>query len=155
MIQLSKICPKYVFCFQKSLYLQRYRNEIGIIRMKKVLLFILLLVSLSAAAQQRQISYIDNDGNWYHVYDTDGKKITTLSKHSVGELVGWSAEIIVTKSGVWYRVLDPQGKNISTMSEHTLGTVISVSGSTFTCRSGNWITIRDKNCKVISTRAAN
>ena len=145
MIQLSKICPKYVFCFQKSLYLQRYRNEIGIIRMKKVLLFILLLVSLSATAQQRQISYIDNDGNWYHVYDTDGKKITTLSKHSVGELVGWSAEIIVT----------PQGKNISTMSEHTLGTVISVSGSTFTCRSGNWITIRDKNCKVISTRAAN
>ena len=61
--------------------------------MKKVLLFILLLVSLSVAAQQRQISYIDNDGRWYHVYDTDGKKITTLSKHSVGELVGWSAEI--------------------------------------------------------------
>ena len=122
--------------------------------MRKYLLFFMLLVSICAHAQQRQISYIDNDGRWYHVYDTDGKKITTLSKHSVGDLVGWSAEIIVTKSGVWYRVLDPQGKNISTMSEHTLGTVISVSGSTFTCRSGNWITIRDKNCKVISTRAA-
>ena len=89
MIQLSKICPKYVFCFQKSLYLQRYRNEIGIIRMKKVLLFILLLVSLSAAAQQQQISYIDNDGRWYHVYDTDGKKITTqLDHHPRQELQG-------------------------------------------------------------------
>lgn len=120
---------------------------------KWVLLFILLLVSLSVDAQ-RQISYIDNDGKWYHVYDTDGKKITTLSKNIVGELVGWSAEIIVTKSGVWYRVLDPQGKMISSMSEHTLGTVISVSGSTFTCRSGKWITIHDKNCKVISTRGA-
>ena len=84
--------------------------------MNKVLLFILLLVSLSATAQQRQISYIDNDGRWYHVYDTDGKKITTLSKHSVGELMGWSAEIIVTKSGVWYRVLDPQGKNCKVIS---------------------------------------
>lgn len=122
--------------------------------MRKYLLFFMLLVSICTNAQQQQISYIDNDGKWYNVYDTDGKKITTLSKHSVGELVGWSAEIIVTKSGVWYRVLDPQGKNISTMSEYTLGTVISVSGSTFTCRSGKWITIRDKNCKVISTRAA-
>ena len=75
-----------------------------------------LLADCHCPAQQRQISYIDNDGRWYHVYDTDGKKITTLSKHSVGELVGWSAEIIVTKSGVWYRVLDPQGKNCKVIS---------------------------------------
>ena len=122
--------------------------------MRKYLLFFMLLVSICAHSQQRQISYIDNDGRWYHVYDSDGKKITTLSKNTVGELVGWSAEIIVTKSGVWYRVLDPQGKSISSMSEYTLGTVISVSGSTFTCRSGKWITIRDKNCRVISTRGA-
>ena len=33
----------------------------------------------SANAQQRQISYVDNAGSWYHVYDTNGKKITTLS----------------------------------------------------------------------------
>ena len=84
--------------------------------MRKDLLFFMLLVSICTNAQQQQISYIDNDGRWYHVYDTDGKKITTLSKHSVGELVGWSAEIIVTKSGVWYRVLDPQGKNCKVIS---------------------------------------
>jgi len=123
--------------------------------MKNVLLIILLFIGLSAAAQQRQISYIDNDGRWYHVYDTDGKKITTLSKHSVGELVGWSAEIIVTKSGSWYKILDPQGKTLKTMSEQTVGTVISVAGNTFTSRSGSWINIWDKTGRKISTRPAN
>ena len=36
--------------------------------MRKYLLFFMLLVSICAHAQQRQISYIDNDGRWYHVY---------------------------------------------------------------------------------------
>ena len=72
-------------------------------------------------AQQRQISYVKNDGSWYHVYDTNGKKITTFAKQSYGEVVGWSAEIIVTKSGAWYKILDPQGKTLKTMSEQTLG----------------------------------
>ena len=68
---------------------------------KWVLLFILLLVSLSVAAQQRQISYIDNDGNWYHVYDTDGKKITTqLDHHPRQELQGYLHSRSEIKSGV-------------------------------------------------------
>ena len=123
--------------------------------MRKVIVFVLLLMSISAFAQQRQISYIDNAGSWYHVYDTNGKKITTLAQQSVGELIGWSAEIIVTKSGSWYKILDPQGKTLKTMSEQTLGTVISVSGNTFTSRSGNWINIWDKTGRKISTRPAN
>lgn len=123
--------------------------------MRKVIVFVLLLMSISAFAQQRQISYIDNAGSWYHVYDTNGKKITTLAQQSVGELIGWSAEIIVTKSGSWYKILDPQGKTLKTMSEQTLGTVISVSGSTFTSRSGNWISTWDKTGRKISTRPAN
>ena len=123
--------------------------------MRKVIVFVLLLMSISAFAQQRQISYIDNAGSWYHVYDTNGKKITTLAQQSVGELIGWSAEIIVTKSGSWYKILDPQGKTLKTMSEQTLGTVISVAGSTFTSRSGNWISTWDKTGRKISTRPAN
>ena len=107
--------------------------------MRKVVLFIMLLMGLSAAAQQRQISYVKNDGSWYHVYDTNGRKITTFAKQGHGEVVGWSSEIIVTKSGAWYKILDPQGKTLKTMSEQTLGTVISVSGNTFTSRSGNKI----------------
>jgi len=123
--------------------------------MRKVIVFVLLLMSISAFAQQRQISYIDNAGSWYHVYDTNGKKITTLAQQSVGELIGWSAEIIVTKSGSWYKILDPQGKTLKTMSEQTLGTVISVAGNTFTSRSGNWINTWDKTGRKISSRPAN
>ena len=80
--------------------------------MRKYLWLLLLMMSLSANAQQRQISYVEtsSSGSWYHVYDTNGKKITTLASQSVGEVVGWCAEIIVTKSGAWYKILDPQGK---------------------------------------------
>ena len=121
--------------------------------MNKVLLFIMLLMSLSATAQ-RQISYIDNSGSWYQVYDTNGKKSSTLSSSAVGELIGWSGEIIVTKSGGWYKILDPQGKTLKTMSDMSVGTVISVSDSTFTSRSGSWIFIWDKTGKKLATRPA-
>ena len=69
--------------------------------MRLVLLGILLIMSLSAYAQQRQTSYIDNAGSWYHVYDTNGKKITTLSSSAVRELIEWSEDIITMKSGGW------------------------------------------------------
>ena len=121
----------------------------------KALFLIIMFLGIFSNPQQRQISYIDNAGSWYHVYDTNGKKITTLAQQSVGELIGWSAEIIVTKSGSWYKILDPQGKTLKTMSEQTLGTVISVAGNTFTSRSGNWINTWDKTGKKLSTRPAN
>ena len=123
--------------------------------MRKALLLFLLIIGFASNAQQRQISYVKNDGSWYHVYDLNGRKITTFAKQSVGEVVGWSSEIIVTKSGAWYKILDPQGKTLKTMSEQTLGTVISVSGNTFTSRSGNWISIYDKTGKKLSTHPAN
>ena len=123
--------------------------------MRKVIVFVLLLMSISAFAQQRQISYVETSGSWYHVYDTNGKKIATLAQQSVGELIGWSAEIIVTKSGSWYKILDPEGKTLKTMSEQTVGTVISVAGNTFTSRSGNWINTWDKSGRRISSRPAN
>jgi len=44
--------------------------------MRLVLLSILLIMSLSAAAQ-RQISYIDNAGSWIYVWDKTGKKLAT------------------------------------------------------------------------------
>ena len=122
--------------------------------MRKFFLLFALLVSFSANAQQRQISYVEPSGSWYHVYDTNGKKITTLSNSSVGEVVGWSAEIIVTKSGSWYKILDPYGKTLKTMAEQTVGTVVSVAGNTFTSRSGSWIHTWDKTGKKLSSRPA-
>ena len=44
--------------------------------MRLVLLSIILIMSLSAAAQ-RQISYIDNADSWIHVWDKTGKRLAT------------------------------------------------------------------------------
>lgn len=38
--------------------------------MKKITIFVLLIVAMTAQAQQRQISYVEPSGSWYHVYDT-------------------------------------------------------------------------------------
>ena len=105
--------------------------------------FALYKYSASASAQQEQISYVETSGSWCHVYDTNGKKITTLANQSVGELVGWSAEITVASSS-WYS----QGKTLNTMSEQTIGTVLSVAGNTFTSRSGSWIYTWDKTAGI-------
>ena len=51
------------------------------------------LFSMFANAQQ--ISYIKADGAWYQVYDEAGKKVTTLSKSSIGEVVGWGSDFFV------------------------------------------------------------
>ena len=125
------------------------------LKLRNLLFLLMLLLSHSAYAQQRQISHVDISGSWYHVYDTNGKKITTLANQSVGELVGWSSEIIVTKSGAWYKIIDPQGKTLKTMAAQTVGTVISVAGNTFTSRSGNWLHTWDKTGKKLSSHAAN
>lgn len=123
--------------------------------MNKLVILLVLFVTISANAKQRKISHVDTSGSWYHVYDTNGKKITTLANQSVGELIGWSSEIIVTKSGAWYKIIDPQGKTLKTMAEQTVGKVISVAGNTFTTRSGSWIHTWDKTGKKLSSRPAN
>ena len=128
-----------------------------VVEKKMYKLFTVLFVcfaSISMNAQQRKISHVDTSGTWYHVYDTNGKKITTLANQSVGELIGWSSEIIVTKSGVWYKIIDPQGKTLKTMAEQTVGQVISVADNTFTSRSGNWLHTWDKTGKKLSSRPA-
>ena len=45
----------------------------------------LMLTAIGMQAQ-RQISYIKADGAWYQVYDESGKKVTTVSKQTVGEV---------------------------------------------------------------------
>lgn len=123
--------------------------------MKRLLFVIsILLMSLGIQAQQKQISYIKNDGSWYMVYDEQGKKITTVSKSSVGEVVGWGSDFFVTRDGSWYKIIDMNGKRINTFSVSSKGDVIAVSGNTFTCKDGNFIKIYDKTGKLINTHSA-
>lgn len=116
---------------------------------------LLMVASMALGMQaQKQISYIKSDGAWYQVYDENGKKITTLSRQSVGEVVGWGSDFFVSLDGSWYKTYDLKGKKIATLSKQTVGEVIGVSGNTFTSKDGSWIKIYDKTGKKIRTNSA-
>jgi hypothetical protein len=121
--------------------------------MKKVLLFVLLMMGMTMQAQ-KQISFIKDDGAWYQVYDDKGKKITTVSKQTVGEIVGWGTDFFVAFDGSWYKTYDMEGKKICTLSKQTVGKVVGVSSNTFTSKDGSWYKIYDKNGKKINTLPA-
>ena len=120
-------------------------------RFVTLLLFALMVIGMQA---QKQISYIKQDGAWYMVYDESGKKITTLSKSSVGEIKGWGTDFFVSLDGSWYKIYDSTGKKINTLSKSSVGDVIGVSGNTFTSKDGAWIKIYDKTGKKINTHSA-
>ena len=113
----------------------------------------LMLTAIGIQAQ-RQISYIKTTGAWYQVYDESGKKVTTVSKQTVGEVVGWGSDFFVSVDRAWVKTFDITGKKICTLSKQTVGEVIGVSSNTFTSRDGNWIKIYDKTGKKISTKSA-
>ena len=124
-----------------------------VMKKRSLTLFFCMLVSTILLAQQRQISYIKTNGAWYQVYDEAGKKVTTLSKSTVGEVVGWGSDFFVAVDRAWVKTYDIDGKKICTLSKQTVGEVTGVSGNTFTCRNGSWIKIYDKKGKKISTIA--
>lgn len=122
--------------------------------MKKLLTLLVFASMMLSMQAQKQISYIRDDGSWYQVYDAQGKKITTVSKQTVGEIVGWSADFFVSLDGSWYKIYNVDGKLTKTLSKATVGKVIAVSGNTFTSKDGDWIKIYDKTGKLLSTRPA-
>ena len=121
----------------------------------KILLFVIsfLLMSLGMQAQQRQISYIKDDGGFYLVYDENGKRISTVSKSTVGEVVGWGIDFFVSLDGSWYKIYDSSGKKINTLSKMSVGKVVAVSGNTFTSEDGGFLKTYDKTGKKINTRS--
>ena len=121
--------------------------------MKRILVTFLLFVAVLGIQAQKQISYIKNDGSWYMVYDEQGKKITTVSKSSVGEVVGWGIDFFVSLDGSWYKIYDSSGKRINTLSKSSVGKVVAVSGNTFTSEDGSFLKTYDKTGKKIYTRS--
>ena len=122
--------------------------------MKRILTLLLFVFVVLGSQAQKRISYIKNDGAWYQVYDEGGKKITTVSKQTVGEIVGWGSDFFVSLDGSWYKTYDATGKKITTLSKSTVGEVIGVAGNTFTSKDGSWIKIYDKTGKKINTLPA-
>lgn len=122
--------------------------------MKKILIFVFLMVALSIQAQQKDISYIETTKNWYYIYDESGKKIKTLYRSGIGDIKGWGKEFFVTKRGAFYLICDADGKTLKTLGAQSVGEVVSVSGNTFTSRLGVWIYTWNKEGKKNNTRAA-
>ena len=122
--------------------------------MRRTLAILILVLTAIGMQAQRQISYIKADGAWYQVYDESGKKVTTVSKQTVGEVVGWGSDFFVSVDRAWVKTFDITGKKICTLSKQTVGEVLGVSGNTFTSRDRNWIKIYDKTGKKISTKSA-
>ena len=122
--------------------------------MKKITIFMFLLVALTMQAQQKEISYIETTKNWYYVYDESGKKIKTLYRSGIGEIKGWGKDFFVTKRGAFYLICDAEGKTLKTLGVQSVGEVVSVSSSSFTSRLGPWIYLWNKEGKKIQTRGA-
>ena len=123
--------------------------------MKKLLLFVLMMMAMATQAQQKEISYIETTKNWYYIYDESGKKIKTLYRSGIGEIKGWGKDFFVTRRGAFYLICDAEGRTLKTLGAQSVGEVIGVSGNTFTSRLGVWIYTWNKEGKKIHTRGAN
>ena len=121
--------------------------------MKRILTLLLFVFMVLGMQAQKQISYIKNDGSWYQVYDESGKKITTVSKQTVGDIVGWGLDFFVSLDGDWYKIYDLSGKKINTLSKMSVGKVVSVSSNTFTSENGNFVYIYNNKGKKIDTKS--
>lgn len=119
-------------------------------------LFILSLFSFVQLAEGKGkfISNIETNRTWIYVYDEDGNKVQTLSRSTVGEVMGWSSTFFVSRSGNWYYLYNAAGKRYRTMSVGSVGEILAVTGDTFTSQQGQWVYTWDKNGKRIKTRSA-
>ena len=115
----------------------------------------LLMSAMTAMAQRRQISYIEETKNWYYVYDEQGKKTGGLSRSSIGELKGWGSDFFVAKYYSFYRIYDARGKVLKAMNVSDVGEIVGVSGNTITSHKGCWIYTWNKDGKKISARSKN
>ena len=122
--------------------------------MRLFVLFLLIWVSVSVQAQQKEISYIETTKNWYYIYDESGKKIKTLYRNGIGDIKGWGKDFFVTKRGAFYLICDAEGKTLKTLGAQSVGEVVSVSSSTFTSRLGVWVYTWNKEGKKFQTRGA-
>lgn len=123
--------------------------------MKRLMTFIcVLFFSIEIYSQEKTISDIEQTEHWIYIYDSNGKKIKTMSVSSTGTIVGWSSTFFIGLHGNWYYFYDANGRKFNTLYTKNIGEIISVSGNTFTAKTSAWIITYDKNGKRINTRPA-
>ena len=118
----------------------------------KKLISLMLFVAVASTVEARSISHVEKDGVWYRFYDETGKKYNSQSSAVLGELKGWSANLVIFQNGAFFYVYDPDLKKLLTCAVATYGDVIAVSGDTFTTQRDDWIYTYDKNGKKLNSR---
>jgi hypothetical protein len=100
------------------------------------------------------ISDIEVKGPWYYVLDGNGKRTASMAVSSVGELLGFSGNLIVCSKGPWYYSYDATGKKIGTGAVSSVGDFKNVAGSVINFKKGPWISSYDEKFKKQGTRPA-
>jgi hypothetical protein len=97
------------------------------------------------------ISDIQLKGSFYNVFD-GSKKIKDLHQPTVGELCGFSSDIIVFEKGSYFSVYDESGKRLKELHGATVGDFRSVSGSNILFKKGSYIDTYDLSGKKTNSR---
>lgn len=109
--------------------------------------------TLRAQNTSKSISYIEEKGSWYYVYDEKGKRVATLSRNN-GTVAGFGTDWFVMTTKNWIYLCDIKGRKYKTMSVSSYGDVVSVGSQTFVTRKGSWLYTFDRNGRKTSTRSA-
>jgi hypothetical protein len=120
----------------------------------KIFWLAVLLVLAFCVPSFAGISDIEQNGAWYYLYDSKGKRYKTMSVASVGELQGHSSTFFIGKNGDWYYFFDEKGNRFMTKSVKEIGKIKSVSSKGFTSKNNGWIYTWDKNGRRTGTRPA-
>lgn len=121
----------------------------------KKLIFLILISMMIMPVFARSLSYIQQDGVWYRLYDENGKQYRSVSSTMYGTLKGHSGSLVIFQDGAFFYVYDSELNRLKSCALSTYGEVICVSGDTFTTKMGYWIHTYDKNGKKLNSRPAN
>lgn len=123
--------------------------------MKRILILIAAMIATPGISlRAEQISSVEPSGSWIYIYNSQGKKINTMSASTVGSVVGVGSDFFVSEKGSWIYIWSAEGKKINTLSKSTIGDVTGAAGNTFTSRKGSWIYTWSREGKKLNTRSA-
>ena len=71
--------------------------------MKKVKLFSLLFVLLTAFSLNASISYVSQEPSWIKIYNEQGNLNKSISSTN-GKLIGYNSQIFILESSSWYYI---------------------------------------------------
>lgn len=97
------------------------------------------------------ISDIQHKSSYYNVFD-GSKKIKDLHAPAVGELRGFSSEIIVCEKGGYFAIYDESGKKLKELHAPAVGEFRSISGRTVLFKKGSYVDTYDLSGKKINSR---